>query len=158
MFEVRNNEAYITGDKGANDNLSNSSIKYGRNSVNNRSEYLDKIKSAQLNLPNLSNAKYLQDDEFKKRTDDALVALDKENKLPPLKFVMKYLPQNVDYKNLDKMALLGAAFEEMGKKLSIGVDELSAKLQLAFGKNINAKAVDINNDGKIDIGEYATTI
>lgn len=158
MFEVHNDKAHITGDKGAYDRLNNSSIKYGRNAVSNHFEYSEQIKSAALDLPDLANLKGLSEDEFAKKVDEASSSLDKKDNSPPLNLVMKYLPQNVDYKNLDKLALLGAAFEEMGKKLSISVDEMTSKLQSAFGKNVSAKAVDVNNDGQIDVGEYATTI
>jgi hypothetical protein len=78
-----------------------------------------------------------------------------ETGMPPLDFEYKYMPDN----KLDKMVLLGAAFEEMGKKVSVSVQEMTEKLKQGFDAlGISANALDINKDGKIDNAEYAATI
>lgn len=163
MFQNVNNVAYINGDKGIYDGkINNSSVRYGRNAVNNNLEYLAKYSLNCPEFPNLSGLSSVGDDEFNKSVeemDKVLSIWDEQIKnAAPIKFEYKYLPGKVDYKNLDKMALLGAAFEELGKKVSIGVNEFTNKLQEVFGSKVNAKALDLNKDNQIDISEYATSI
>ena len=158
------NSAVINGDKGAYDGkVNNSSVRYGRNAVSNFASYVDGyVKPLPGQKNDLSNLKGLDKDTFDKKMKeldaehDATMA--QLNSMPPLKFEHQYMPKPESPEKIDKMALLGAAFEEMGKKISMPVEQLTKKLQAAFGDKASAKAFDINGDNQIDIGEYATTI
>jgi len=161
-YSVENN-AVINGEKGVYDNkVSNSSVKYGRNAVSNYMSYLDGYKKPLPPATDLSNLKSLDRDTFDKK----MTELDAEheatmanlNSMPPLKFEHQYMPKPETPEKIDKIALLGAAFEEMGKKISMPVEQLTKKLQDAFGDKVSAKAFDINGDNQIDVGEYSTTI
>ena len=70
--------------------------------------------------------------------------------LPPLKFEYRYIPTG----KYSTQALMGNAYEELGKKTEVSVKELNEKLQ---SPELTAEALDLNNDGKVDIAEYATS-
>lgn len=147
----------ISGAQGPYDSrVQNPSVKYGRNAIANYNKYIGSYGTLTKDMLDFSNTKSMTEDEFNKKLDTANNAVDgKVN----LKFNLKYLPEeNVDYKNLNTMALLGAAYEELGKKVSISTQELTQKLQQAFGEKFNAKFLDFNKDNNIDIGEYSTSI
>lgn len=152
--------AYITGDKGKyNNKIEDKSVGYGRNSALNFSKYNKQFSVKQITKDTLdfSNAANMSDEEFDAKMKAANSGLRSKN--PPLNFVYKYLPEkNVDPDNINKMALLGAAFEEMGKKVSVSVADFTKLLQGAFGGDCTAEAFDINKDNQIDIGEYSTSI
>ena len=159
-FSIQNNVAIIDGNQGIYDNkVSDKSIKYGRNAADNYSEYTKSLQGKPLPKDTLdfSKAKEMTNEEFDSKLNNANSTIDAD-KMPPLKFLYKYLPQGTSAQNLDKMALLGGAFEEMGKKLSVSVTDFTAQLQKAFGNNVSAEALDINNDKQIDVGEYATSM
>ena len=158
MFEVNNGIAKIDGSNGKYDGVvTNPSIKYGRNAVDNYYSYLekpiveDKMNPAPIldmglnpNAPE-ENAKKL--DKYLKENDDYLKSL------PPLEFEYRYMP-NIHNGKIDKNALFGAAYEEMGKRTSIPVKEIDS----AFGPEaaLSTAPMDINKDGNIDIGEYSS--
>lgn len=160
MFDVNNNVANINGSKGKYDNkVSDSSVRYGRNAVENYYTYLeqpivaDKMTTAPildfgLN-PDAAEKNADKLNKFLKENDEYLSAL------PPLKYEYRYMPQ-IQKGQVDKKAVLGAAYEEMGKTKEIGVKELDA--QFAPDDNFTSKALDLNNDGKIDIAEYSSSI
>ena len=80
------------------------------------------------------------------------------DKYPPLEFEYRYMPS----KKLDKIALMGTAYEELGRKLSVKTNSLTKKLNEYAGDNqetgkLSAEAIDINKDGYVDISEYATS-
>jgi len=106
-------------------------INYGRNAVSNFSDY---------------NAKEMGTVES--RTE------------PAYKYQMKFLPEDkVDFKNLNKMALLGASYEDLGGKEFQRVDELNKPYeQLKLRDKASVEAYDINVDGNIDVGENAVSI
>lgn len=165
VYSIQNNAAYINGSKGIYDGkINDNSARYGRNAAANHFEYLEKLsgkkaentdsfKFSDKNYGNLLKTKLVEASSEKliKETDNFLQSL------PPLDFEYQYMPDGTNGKNIDKMALLGAAFEEMGKKLSIPVQELTQKLKTSF-KNADASAFDINQDGKVDNAEYSTSI
>lgn len=156
MFEVSNDLVKINGNSGKYDNLAeDNSIKYGRNAANN---YQDFVTSTVMNThdspapildfrPSTEAAdKNIEKlDKFAKENDEYL------NNLPPLQFEYRYMP-NVINGQIDKKALLASAYEEMGKKTELSVDEVDRGF--APNANYTAKALDINNDGKIDNTEY----
>ena len=63
---------------------------------------------------------------------------------------------NVQNGQIDKKALLGAAFEEMEKRKEISIDELDWKY--APNNEYTFAGMDINGDKKVDNPEYATSI
>lgn len=149
---IVNNVAITNGDKGPYDNkISNPSVRYGRNAIANQFAYL--LSDNKLDFSNM-NEKDLKDDTFEKKMakNESIV----QNNTP--NFEYKYLPGSVDYQSLDKMALLGAAYEEIGQETEVPLDEVNKKLQNSFGNNISADALDLNGDNKIDISEYAASI
>ena len=96
------------------------------------------------------------------------------NPMPPINFEYRYIPNGrYSYK-----ALMGNAYEELGKKTEVSVAELNKKFDSdkqkieAMNKEIlarnpnspvvnpdfTAEALDLNRDGKVDIAEYATSI
>lgn len=62
----------------------------------------------------------------------------------------------------DKMAVLGMAYEELGKRISISVQDLTQMLQQAVSPEnrniVSAKSLDLNNDDVIDLAEYSASI
>ena len=62
---------------------------------------------------------------------------------------------NLTQGNLDKNALLGAAYEELGQIEEISVKEFENNY---LDDTQTAEAMDINKDGRIDLAEYSTTI
>ncbi|MCM1266076.1 MAG: hypothetical protein NC200_07745 [Candidatus Gastranaerophilales bacterium] len=73
--------------------------------------------------------------------------------MPPLKFEYRYMPNG----KLDKMALLGNAYEELGKRIEVKTEEMTETIQKVGGDKFSADALDINKDGYIDVAEYATS-
>lgn len=157
MFEVNNGIAKINGANGKYDErVSDPSVRYGRNAVENYYTYLenpiveDKMTPAPildfgLN-PNADNNNADKLNKFLKENDEYLKAL------PPLQYEYRYMPQG----SVNTKALLGAAYEEMGGKKELSVEELDSKF--APDASFTSKALDLNNDGKVDIGEYGSSI
>lgn len=154
----------VNGSNGPYDNkINNASVKYGRNTTANYFEYLksytsNPIKKEDLDMSNISQLDQDQFDKKMKAAEDAL-----STPAVPLKFTYKYLPElKIDFNNLNKMSLLGTAFEELGKKVSVSVADFNENLKKAFDKDdpekMSAEAMDINHDGQIDVGEYASSI
>ncbi len=147
MFEVNNGTAKIDGSKGKYyGKVTNPSVKYGRNAVENYYTYLEQplvsdIVNPSPILPTEENV-----NNFIKKNNEYLDAL------PPLEFEYRYMPQG----KLDKKALLGAAYEELGGNKEVGVKELDAVF--APNSTFTSEALDINKDGKIDVAEYGTSI
>ncbi len=146
--------AKINGNSGIYDNkIQNPSVRYGRNAADNYQKYLEGGQ-----IPPLSreyNFQTLEDiSEFTKELNSP----EQQRALKyPTQFSYKYLPGTVDVQNIDTGALLGSAFEEMGKTTKIPVKDFTQQLQSALGPNVSAEALDINKDSNIDIGEYATS-
>ena len=157
MFEVNNGIAKFNGANGKYDErVSDPSVRYGRNAVENYYTYLenpiveDKMTPAPildfgLN-PNADNNNADKLNKFLKENDEYLKAL------PPLQYEYRYMPQGP----VNTKALLGAAYEEMGGKKELSVEELDSKF--APDASFTSKALDLNNDGKVDIGEYGSSI
>lgn len=157
MFEVNNGIAKINGANGKYDEkVSDPSVRYGRNAVENYYTYLenpiveDKMTPAPildfgLN-PNADNNNADKLNKFLKENDEYLKAL------PPLQYEYRYMPQGP----VNTKALLGAAYEEMGGKKELSVEELDYRF--APDSSFTSKALDLNNDGKVDIAEYGSSI
>ena len=157
MFEVNNGIAKINVANGKYDErVSDPSVRYGRNAVENYYTYLenpiveDKMTPAPildfgLN-PNADNNNADKLNKFLKENDEYLKAL------PPLQYEYRYMPQGP----VNTKALLGAAYEEMGGKKELSVEELDYRF--APDSSFTSKALDLNNDGKVDIAEYGSSI
>ena len=120
----------INGSKGYYDNkVKDSSVKYGRNAVDNHMTYLETplINDNKVTAPILdfSYSQEAQDKNFEKIEK----FLDKNdvylNALPPLEYEYRYMPHTEDCK-VDTNALLGAAYEQMGAK-ELSVEDKKAK-------------------------------
>lgn len=157
MFEVNNGVANINGAKGKYDGkVTDPSVRYGRNAVENYYTYLEKpiVEDNMATAPILDfgldpNAAEHNEDKlnkFLKQNDEYLSAL------PPLKYEYRYMPQGP----VNTKAVLGAAYEEMGGKKELSVEELDSRF--APDSSFTSKALDLNNDGKVDIGEYGSSI
>lgn len=157
MFEVNNGIANINGKQGKYDNkVTDPSVKYGRNSVENYYTYLEApIVNDQMNTApildfginpdaTVNNAKKINN--FLKENDDYLKAL------PPLEYEYRYMPTGT----IDTKAVLGAAYEEMGANKELSIEEINNRF--APNENYTAEALDLNKDGKIDIAEYGSSI
>lgn len=160
MFEVNNGVVKIDGLKGKYDNkVSDPSERYGRNAVENLYTYMeqplvtDKMTMAPVLdfgvNPNAVDNNIDKLDKFLKENDEYLKAL------PPLKYEYRYMPQ-MQKGQVDQKALLGAAYEEMGGEKELSVAELDYRF--APDKTYTSKALDINDDGKVDIAEYGSSI
>ena len=159
-FEIAGNVAKIEGSQGKYDNkVTNPSVRYGRNAVENYYTYLEQpIIADTMNPapildfgldPNAPEKNADKIDKFLKENDEYLKAL------PPLEFEYRYMPQ-MPKGQVDKQAVLGAAYEEMGGEKELSVNELDSRF--APDKTFTSKALDINNDGKVDIAEYGSSI
>lgn len=141
-----------------NENV-NSSVKYGRDAVKNVHK---QMVSPLLNDPHTPApilgfvpSPEVEEDNIKK-LDQFVVSNDEYLKsLPPLEFEYRYMP-NLGVGKIDKNALLGAAYEELGEK-EVTVEQFEDAC-LIDKKTMTARPLDINNDGKIDVSEYATNI
>lgn len=160
MYEVNNGVVKVDGSRGKYDNkVSDPSVRYGRNAVENLYTYMEQPliadnmtvapildfgvnpEAAQHNIDKL--------DKFLKENDEYLKAL------PPLEYEYRYMPQ-MQKGQVDKKALLGAAYEEMGKVNDLSVEDLDSRF--APDKNYTSKPLDVNNDGKVDIAEYGSSL
>ena len=159
MFEVRNGVANIDGAQGKYDNrTTDDSVRYGRNAVENLYTYMEHP----LVTDNMTTAPILDFglnpdapqknidklDKFLKENDEYLKAL------PPLEFEYRYMPK-MPKGQVDRKAVLGAAYEEMGEN-ELSVKELDSRF--APDNTFTSKALDINNDGKVDVAEYGSSI
>ncbi len=142
VYSVSGNKAIINGQNGIYDKkVNNQEVKYGRNAANNYTAY----------TKNIANSP----------------------EMPPLQFEYRYIPQG----KYSTQALMGNAYEELGQRTEVSVAELNQKLNQdkqkieELNKQILARnpessvahpdfaadALDLNEDGKVDIGEYATS-
>lgn len=72
------------------------------------------------------------------------------DKKTPIQFSYQYIPQG----KYSTIALMGNAYEELGKRTEVPLNELNKQMVMS---NVSADALDINGDGKVDIAEYATS-
>ena len=150
----------VNGSSGRYDNkINDESIKYGRNAVDNHIKHMQApITNDNFAVPpvfNFSpNAKAREEnlnalEEFVDANDAYL------NSLPPLEYEYRYIP-NFTQGNLDKKAVLAAAYEEMGGVKEMSVKEFEDKYLIDDSQT--AEPMDINKDGKIDVAEYGANI
>ena len=159
-FEIAGNVAKIEGSQGKYDNkVTNPSVRYGRNAVENYYTYVEQpIIADTMNTapildfgldPNAPQKNADKLEKFLKENDEYLKAL------PPLEFEYRYMPV-MPKGQVDRGAVLGAAYEEMGGVKELGVKELDSRF--APDESFTSEALDVNKDGKIDIAEYGSSI
>lgn len=162
MFEVNNDVAKIDGSVGKynNQNVTNPSVAYGKNAVNNYYSYLeqplvtDKQQPAPIldfsPNPQAADKNIEKLDKFVKENDEYLKSL------PPLEFEYRYMPNIHKKGEVDTGALLASAYEELGRRTEVNVSDVDK----AFGMSseFSSSPIDVNKDGKIDAAEYGTTI
>ena len=151
-FEINGVSGYYDG------KVADDSVRYGRNAVINHRELISSTllngledTAPILDLGHTVNAydKNIQKvDTFVKLNDNHLKSL------PPIEYQYRYMPEPKNG-NIDKKALYGAAFEEMGTK-AIPVEDFDKNF--LPDKDYSVKTLDLNNDGKIDISEYSTSM
>lgn len=139
--------------------VENDSVRYGRNVVDNHfAHVLSPIVKDNMAVPpvlDFSQQSEAQDfnlkllEKYADKNDEHLKSL------PPLQYEYRYMP-NLSVGKVDKLAVLGAAYEEMGK-----VKELPVKVfekRFLIDETYTAEPLDVNKDGKIDISEYGANI
>ena len=160
MFDVNGNVAKIDGSKGKyDDKITNQSVKYGKNAVENFYTYMENpiINDKEIPAPILD---FGVSKEVAEQNEQKLNTFIQENDkylnaLPPLEFEYRYMP-NVNKGEIDKQAILGAAYEAMGQTTELPVSEVDNKF--APNENFTSQALDVNKDGKIDIAEYGSSL
>lgn len=150
----------VNGSNGRYDNkVADESIKYGRNAVDNHINHMQ----APMTNDNFAIPPVFDFSPSTKAGEDNLKALEKYidqndaylNSLPPLEYEYRYIP-NFTKGNLDKKAVLGAAYEEMGGNKELSVEEFEERYLIDDSQT--AEPMDINKDGKIDVAEYGANI
>ena len=161
MFEVNNGVAKIDGAKGKYDGVvSNPSERYGRNSVQNFYAYLEQP----LKNDNNATPPILDFSPNPETTDKNIENMEKyvnENdkylaSLPPLEYEYRYMPNIHRKGEIDKDALLGSAYEQLGQRDEVSVEDMEKTF--APTEDYTYKPMDINKDGKIDKAEYSASI
>lgn len=154
-----NYNVQVNGANGPYDNKPiDSSEKYGRNAVENHINYMEMpIKNNKHNPAPILD--FTPNEEADKKNIAQLEHFIDENdkylkSLPPLQYEYRYMPNFVNGQ-INKKALLGAAYEEMGGVKDLPVKEFERRY---MNSEMTAEPLDINKDGKIDISEYATNI
>lgn len=160
MLNSSSNVVKIDGASGKYDNkMSNPSYQYGKNAVDNLYNHFETpfvnpdynpapILDFGINQ-DASNNNINKLENFIQKNDAYLDAL------PPLEYEYRYMPQ-LPNGQIDKNALMGAAYEEMGRVEELSVDEMDYRY--TPNENYTSKALDLNNDGKVDMKEYSTSI
>ena len=150
----------VNGSSGRYDNkINDESLKYGRNAVDNHIKHMQ----APITNENFAVPPVFNFSPNAQASEENLNALEKFvdandaylNSLPPLEYEYRYIP-NFTQGNLDKKAVLAAAYEEMGGVKELSVKEFEDKYLIDDSQT--AEPMDINKDGKIDVAEYGANI
>ena len=151
-FEINGANGYYDG------KVTDDSERYGKNAVANHREFVtNPLKTAMSGEAPMLN--FSPTEEAQQENIEKLESFVKENdayleSLPPLQYEYRYMP-NIVNGQIDKKALFSAAKEEMGS------DKISVKTfdeNYLPNKDYTSKALDINNDGNIDVPEYSASI
>lgn len=149
----------INGVNGIYDGLvKDPSVRYGRNAAaNHKALVISTMESVMDGEPPILDfmptnkafeSNMARMEKFADKNDNTI------RNLPQVDYEYRYMP-NVVNGNIDKKALLGAAFEEMGAE-SVPVKDFEK--ELFNNPNYTAEPLDINKDGKIDLSEYSASI
>ena len=152
----------VNGAKGVYDSkISDPSVRYGRNAVENHIQYMEKpILEAAFNPYPAPVLDFSPTEKALERNEEMLEDFIKGNdrylaSLPPLEYEYRYVP-NFENGKIDKKALLAAAYEEMNCVKELSVDDFEARYLI--NDEMTAEPLDVNKDGKIDIAEYGANI
>lgn len=149
----------INGSNGIYDGkVNDSSVRYGRNSVANHKALI----TSTINSGLEGEAPILDFMPTESAIDNNINKMEKFadhhdeiiSNLPPVNYQYRYMTQPKNGE-IDKKALFGAAYEEMGsEKIPV------SKFEKMFlpSNEYTAKPLDINNDGDIDISEYSASM
>ncbi len=160
--------------------VQNSSVRYGMNAASNMEEYT-KRQSAQSFLTGIetisavSAAPNFADDEAFVHAIESFSEQLEKDEFTPSKFRYRYSADNGEA--VDKMSLMGAAYEETGRKNSVSVSKMNKQFASAFPSPeqteettgiisfikkltsrksaFSAKALDSNRNGRVETEEYA---
>ena len=161
MFDVNKGIAKIDGSNGKynESNVTNPSVRYGRNAIHNFYLYLEQPIASD-NHPTPPILDFGINPNSTDKNIEAMEAFTNENdkylnSLPPLEYEYRYMPNIHKHGDIDKDALFGAAYEELGGRKEVSAEELN---QVFAKDSTTTNPLDINNDGKIDVGEYSTSI
>ncbi len=165
-YEVSGSKAIISGTTGQYGNVKKGT-NYGKNAASNHLGYIKdfEIKSQPLNPDIFTKGHSVQE------MADEIQAKLKDDKMPPINFLLQYAPKMGAIKGffarlfkgsaIDTKALTGFTYEAMGQKKAITLEEADKDLNEAFkditNAKLSAKAFDVNNDGMIDVSEEAVS-
>jgi len=161
MFEVNNDVAKIDGSMGKYDKtVTNPSVRYGKNAVNNYYSYMEQPLLADNKEPapildfspnpDAAEKNIEKLDKFVKDNDAYL------NALPPLEFEYRYMPNIHKKGEVNTQSVLASAYEELGRRKEVSVEDVDRAF--AINSEFSSEPIDLNKDGKIDAAEYGTTI
>ncbi|MBQ3642350.1 hypothetical protein II906_10580 [bacterium] len=166
MFQNINSITYINGQQGIYDSkVKNNSVRYARNAINNYQQAYSIDTFEKYNQEAQEAHSKIQEIKAKSKSIEAVQeyidAMDKLlNCTPEAEFNLRYAQNKKG--EADKMAVMGAAYEELGKRTTVSVDELTKTLQEAindeFKSDYSADSLDLNQDGQVDLAEYGASI
>ncbi len=153
-------DVQVNGSQGPYDKKTmDPSVKYGRNVVENHLSYMEAPLANDVPNPAPILKYSTNPQEVDENIENLEEFIDENDKylksLPPLQYEYRYLPNFVNGQ-IDKKALLGAAYEEMGGVKELPVEEFENRYMI--DDTMTAKPLDINKDGKIDISEYGANM
>lgn len=164
-YEIAGSKALITGTTGPYGNKTKGTG-YGKNAAANHLGYIKDFESKSAPLsPDVFTKGHTPEEMY-----NAVMTKCKEDKMPPVNFLLRYAPEAGKIKGffsrlfkgaaIDKKALTGFTYEAMGKK-AMTLEEADKNLNEAFegitDAKLSAKAFDVNNDGMIDVSEEAVS-
>lgn len=157
----------ITGYNGIYDGkVQNPSIRYGMNAANNMQIFTEE--GSKKAVESITENRYIQDSNsdgeiFAKALEKFAQGLE-QDEFTLSKYRYQY--STVNEGEFDKLSLLGAAYEEMGRKENIPVKKMTKMIQEFYpsikksgkeGKSVfSAKVLDTNKNGKVEVDEYGT--
>ncbi len=160
IWEIKVSISPITGYNGiyTQSSVANPSVRYGMNAANNMGlrafEPLQRAKQETYEID-----KGLDDEAFIRALENFAGKMDAAND-EYMNSNLRYQYSNVTKDGIDKLSLLGAAFEEMGMRMTLPVQQVNNILRKIYPeqntkkKKIYTEIIDANNNGGIDIEEY----
>ena len=157
---MNNDVTKIDGARGKYNSVTNPSVAYGKNAVNNYYSYMEQP----LVTDNQNPAPILDFSLNPEATDKNIEKLDKFVKdndaylssLPPLEFEYRYMPNVHKKGEVDSQSVIASAYEELGRRKEVNLVDVDRAF--AINSEFSATPIDLNKDGKIDAAEYGTTI
>lgn len=154
----------ITGYSGCyTGRVQNPSIAYGMNAANNMEIYTRK--QAEQSGERVASLQHIfdpaDDETFVKAVEGFSKKLE-QDEFTPMKYRYQY--STVNEGEFDKLSLMGAAYEEMGRKKKISNRKMSDMINQAYFEPktsdkkerpaFSAKVLDTNRNGQVEVDEY----